>query len=124
MDRIDHNGGDFHYVLEYYSSINVNPTPKRFERYQHEFKIPNAGYYHLWSYKIQGKNIVGGGPFCEGNAYSGQNGRSSIDKLLSRFSRPAYVDVELTLGVARKIYRKCSTSKFLKDLVAFVLLRI
>jgi hypothetical protein len=71
---MDQNGENFKYVLEYSSTEPTFSATKTFEPYELEFNVPDAGYYRPWTFKIQGKNKIGGGPFCDGKSYSGQNG--------------------------------------------------
>ena len=75
MKLIDQNGQNFEYVLEYSSNDPDFSAKETFNATEKEFKIPNAGYYRLWSYKIYGKNRVGPGPNCSGAANSGQDGK-------------------------------------------------
>ncbi|XP_028417508.1 fibronectin type III domain-containing protein-like, partial [Dendronephthya gigantea] len=71
---IERNGESFRYLLQYWP--DASPEKRRnktFNPVQLEFEVPNAGYYQLWKFQIQGVNKVGAGPYCTGQSRSGQN---------------------------------------------------
>ncbi|XP_028417506.1 fibronectin type III domain-containing protein-like [Dendronephthya gigantea] len=71
---MERNGESFRYLLQYWP--DASPEKRRnktFNPVQLEFEVPNAGYYQLWKFQIQGVNKVGAGPYCTGQSRSGQN---------------------------------------------------
>lgn len=72
MELIDQNGADFKYHLQYRKLGENDWKIHSAGSVSTEFHISKAGYYQLWEFQIQGVNKVGGGPFCEGKAFSGQ----------------------------------------------------